>query len=424
MNISSHTHRIRNAGFTLVEVMIALLIGLIGIVVMMQTFAVSEGFKRTATSGTDAQINGGVALYMLEREIRLSGFGMNALMAVGCPSVRVWNSTSGTGIDLRLVPFEINPAGIPAGDANTDTVMISYGTADSFVAAVYAYQTPPATAISPFNITSLNRDGFKNGDLFISVQPGGGPGGTASCVMHEATWTSPASGNCGTAMPTSPTGFGPTWMQHSAISYKSARNGCNTVAATHNSATGIRDSSGTVVPVVTQAAGGQLFNLGAPSIKVYAIRGGNLTFCDWVVSDCTSAANYTILVNDIVSLRAVYGMNLTPSVTAAPGDGVVTWTRAALTGNVFLPSRVMAASLEITARSGLKEKPSVGTVCDATPVASRPDRQMDWMYQASPPAPAAAVAPIDLSTSSVDWSCYRYKLFQTSVPLRNMIWRP
>ena len=35
-----------------------MLIGMIGIVVMMQTFAVSEGFKRTATSGTDAQVNG------------------------------------------------------------------------------------------------------------------------------------------------------------------------------------------------------------------------------------------------------------------------------------------------------------------------------------------------------------------------------
>src|SRR5215472_1482684 len=80
------------AGFTLVEVMIALLIGMIGIIVMMQTFAVSEGYKRTATSGTDAQINGGIALYMLQRELRLAGYGMNSLVAQGCPSVRVWNT--------------------------------------------------------------------------------------------------------------------------------------------------------------------------------------------------------------------------------------------------------------------------------------------------------------------------------------------
>jgi type IV pilus assembly protein PilW len=107
-------------------------------------------------------------------------------------------------------------------------------------------------------------------------------------------------------------------------------------------------------------------------------------------------------------------------VNALPGDGIVTWGRAAITGNAFLPSRVMAATLELTARSSLKEKPSAGTgtTCDATPVSSRPDRAQDWIYQ------SMAGAGIDLSTVSADWSCYRYKLFQTSVPVRNTIWRP
>ena len=53
MSPSMSLHRLRRAGFTLIEVMIALLIGVIGIVVMMQTFAVSEGFKRPATSEAD-----------------------------------------------------------------------------------------------------------------------------------------------------------------------------------------------------------------------------------------------------------------------------------------------------------------------------------------------------------------------------------
>src|SRR3982751_3563197 len=100
------------AGFTLVEVMIALLIGMIGIVVMMQVFSVSEGFKRTATSGTDAQVNGAVAMYMIEREIRTSGYNLNDLMSKGCPVVRLWWNASASGVDLRLVPAEINPAGI------------------------------------------------------------------------------------------------------------------------------------------------------------------------------------------------------------------------------------------------------------------------------------------------------------------------
>lgn len=419
MSISKRFQTIRQAGFTLIEVMIALLIGLIGIVVMMQTFSVSEGFKRTATSGTDAQINGAVALYMLEREIRLAGYGMNALMQMGCPSVRVWYNPTNSGVDLHFVPFEINPVGIPAGDANTDTLMITYGTADSFVAGVLADQAPSGTATATTNFTLIsNWDGFKNGDLFVSVAPGAGAGGSASCVMHEATTTSSASGNCG-----SPSGLGANILLHGTANYKNPRNACAMTPPTHNSPTGIKDSSGVVVPVVHQAAGGQIFNMGNVSIKVYAIRGGNLTSCDWVASDCTVAANYGILVNDVVSLRAVYQMNLLPVVDANPPLATATPTpsRAVITGNVFLPSRVMAATLELTARSSLKEKPSAGsgTVCDATPVKSRPDRSQDWIYQTG-----AAAAPIDLSTVSADWSCYRYKLFQTSVPLRNTIWRP
>ncbi len=408
------TSRIRQAGFTLVEILIALLIGLIGIVVMMQTFAVSEGFKRTATSGTDAQVNGAVALYMLEREIRMAGYGMNALMQQGCPFIRTWNNATGTGSDLRMVPFEINPAGIPPGDANTDTIMVAFGNSDSFVTGISADQPGPAGTPNTVNFLILggNRTSFKNGDRFVSVMPGAGPGGQASCVMHEVTRAPNPSGNCGTAPPTQ------SEIVHAAGTYKSAYAGCANANATFNSSTGIRDAGGTLVPLVKASMQGQLYNLGASAVKVYAVRGGNLTFCDWNTTNCTNAANYTVIVNDIVSLRAVYGMNLTPAVNANPGDGIVTWSRAPLTTNVFLPSRVHAVTLQVTARSGLKEKPSTGTTCDATPNAARPDRTQDWIYQ------SMAGAEINLSATDPDWACYRYKLFQTSVALRNMLWRP
>jgi type IV pilus assembly protein PilW len=423
----THSYSIRAAGFTLVEVMIALLIGMIGLIVMMQTFAVSEGFKRTATSGTDSQINGGVALYMLQRELRLSGAGLNNLMTMGCPSVIVWNNTTGSSTNLNMFPFEINTAGVPPGDANTDTITIAYGTAPSFVAgiALLSNQTPTPTA--PFALSS-NYDTFETGDLFVSVQPGAGAGGGPSCVLHEATRTASAAGNCGAAL-TAAT------VEHNTGAYlQHTPTGCVSTTPRFNSATGIKDTSGVVVPLVTASTPpGSIYDLGKASVKVYAIRGGNLTMCDWIATNCALAANYNTIVNDIVSLRAVYGMNLTPSVSAVPGDFITTtWQRSSLTTNAFLPSRVTAVTLEITARSSLKEKRSDGTACvgvgvgvtagdpkDVTPAASRPDRQQDWIYQTSVPG-----AGIDLSSVSADWNCYRYKLFQTSVPLRNLIWRP
>jgi type IV pilus assembly protein PilW len=405
--------RARQAGFTLIEVMIALLIGVIGIVIMMQTFSVAEGFKRTATSGTDAQVNGAVALYLLERELRMAGFGMSTLVTQGCPSVRVWNNLTSTGTDLDLFPVEINPAGFPAGDANTDTLLVSYGKSDSFVVGIQATQNPSRPVTDPFQV-SVNWDSFHTGDLFVSVQPGA----TISCALNEATVTAPAAGNCGVT-PTSKGWAGNNYLVHDTASYKNSYKSCALVPPTFNSASGITNSSGAVVPRLVIPTGGQVFNLGDAQVKIYAIIGGNLTSCDVLRSNCTNQANYSILVNDIVSMRAVYGMNLAPSVSAAAGDGVtITYNRNSLTSNVFLPSRVYSLALEITSRSSLYEKPRQGTVCDATPTASRPDRAQDWLYQAT------TGAGIDLSTVSADWSCYRYKLFQTNVPMRNLIWRP
>jgi type IV pilus assembly protein PilW len=408
-----------HSGFTLIEVMIAMLIGIIGIVVMMQTFAVSEGFKRTATSGTDAQVNGSVALYMLEREVRTAGYGMNGyLPAAGaaptntyCNTVRVWNTAAGTGRDVRILPFEINPAGIPAGDANTDVIVVGYGTSDSVVAGVQADQlSTGGAATSPFNVLS-SKDGFRQGDLIVSVQPGAA-GNPASCVLHELTAVPGAGGNCGGAT-------GGTSVSHDTSTYKTADKSyamCTNVTPRFNSSSGIKDSGGATVPVLNQNTGGQVFNLGNPSLKAYAIRGGNLTSCDILQLDCTVLANYTVVVNDIVSLRAVYGKD-----TNNPQDFQVdAWNRTALP-TLADAATVMAVMFEITARSGVKEKPSTGTTCDASTDPLRPDKVQDWI------GGGVAGAGIDLSLSGPpgdDWKCYRYKLYQTRVPIRNMTWRP
>ena len=48
-------------GFSLVEIMVALVIGMLGIIVMMQVFAMFEAQKRTTTGGDDAISSGSIA---------------------------------------------------------------------------------------------------------------------------------------------------------------------------------------------------------------------------------------------------------------------------------------------------------------------------------------------------------------------------
>jgi type IV pilus assembly protein PilW len=396
----------RTSGFTLVEIMIGLLIGMIGIVVIMQTFSVSEGYKRTSTSGSDAQVNGGLAMYLLQREIRLAGYGLNSLTPMGCTNIVAYNANTGSTFTLRMVPLEINPAGIPAGDPGTDTILITYGSAENFVTGVGADQ--PSNSSANYTVRN-NRDAFQPGDLVIAVQPGAGAGGGPTCLLQEITLV-PSASSCGAGG-----GNGSSELIHNTGQYKNPNKNCQMTTPTYNKPSGITDpATGNPMPALNSANGGTIFDIGPlPQVKVYAIRGGNLTVCDLMTQDCSVAANFSPMVSGIVSLRAVYGKD-------TDGDGAVNgWDRNALLTAADANS-VVATAVEVTAKSGLKEKPSAGSgTCDTTTDAARPDPAQDWFG-----AGLAAASQIDLSGTAADWQCYRYKLFQTSVPLRNMIWRP
>ena len=68
----------RQAGFSLVDVMVGMVLSLLGTIIIFQVFEVSERIKRTTTSGGDAQQNGAAALFALERGVRQAGYGINA----------------------------------------------------------------------------------------------------------------------------------------------------------------------------------------------------------------------------------------------------------------------------------------------------------------------------------------------------------
>ena len=82
----TNTYRLKSpqSGLTLIEALVGLVIGLVGVLIITQVFAAFEGQKRTTTSGTDSVESGNIALYLLEREIRMAGYGMNSWQFFGC----------------------------------------------------------------------------------------------------------------------------------------------------------------------------------------------------------------------------------------------------------------------------------------------------------------------------------------------------
>jgi type IV pilus assembly protein PilW len=345
-------------GFTLIEILVGMAIGVIGMIVMMQIFLVSEATKRTTAGGGDAQTNGTSALYSLTRDIGHSGYAITSQSLVGC------NLTLRTGVTLNsLAPLTINHASIPAGDANTDTLLVAFASSG----------------------------GSPEGDVII-LQP--------STNVYSVT---------------APTSFAVNdWIVAQAQTRPATCNLTMEKIITRTSS----PPNLTVTTGVASVANGTLFNLGAaPQFLAYAIRRGNLTVCDYMVSNCsdatltTSDSVWAPIASGIVNMRVQYARDT----AAAPMDGVVDIFDQITPGSTADVSgftrqcsiaRVQAARFVLVARSGAFEKTDV--------TASAPT----WS--------GSAGAPIDLSklpdgTANADWKKYRYKVLQTVVPMRNLV---
>jgi type IV pilus assembly protein PilW len=117
-------------GVTLIELMVGLVIGLIGVLAITQVTALSEGQKRTTTGGSDAQVNGAISLHMLQRDLQTSGYGLTTFAgALGC-TLKMRHS-DGTNYSWTVAPVIIT-AGTSAANGNSDSVQILSSTRTSY----------------------------------------------------------------------------------------------------------------------------------------------------------------------------------------------------------------------------------------------------------------------------------------------------
>jgi type IV pilus assembly protein PilW len=153
-----------------------------------------------------------------------------------------------------------------------------------------------------------------------------------------------------------------------------------------------------------------------PVYNTYAVSNNSLTLANQFVISGGLAQTGTIADN-IVHLRADYGLDDgLPAGTA--GDGILDRFLDPASFNA-LPSPpwqyVIAVRIAVVARSALIEKPGPGVACDgSSPFPS-------WS------GASAAIRGFNLSTMPVPantfWDCYRYRVFETIVPIRNSIWK-
>lgn len=358
-------HFSRQRGFSLVEILIGMLIAMVGVVIMMEVLLTSEQRTRTTTTGNEALSSGAVMMHMMQRDLVQAGYGINSMSVLGC------NLTLPNTKVVPLAPVAINPAAslVAAGDPNTDTLLVIYGTDTGQPEGNVIY------AVDGVEYTVQAPSAFKVGDYVIAST--GACGAAALPLTQIATVTALA------------------------------------------------------VTVNTPVAGATvLHNMGrAPRIVAYRVREGSLQSCDYMSADCSngSAANWSAVAGDIVSLRAQYGHD-----TTAAMDGIIDdWdVRAPAPGANASCSwaRTPAVRFALVARgSQFESRINAGTgqrECD-TVTGGAPT--WNGTTDAIAPVDAASAAPIDLTrkpdgTANAEWQCYRYRTFENLAPTRNVVW--
>lgn len=356
------------SGFSLVEILVGLVIGMLAMLAIFQTLALFESQRRTTGAGADMQQNGLSALYALEQDIRLGGYGLIDNGSIPCFNINAYNPST----VFQSVPIQIGDGG-----SGSDTLITARLDSDTGGVATGGARAQ-VTSASQSSITVDTGIGLKANDYIMISQSG------LDCSLLRVD---------------------------GAYSYSGASPATVTVAAVANPA----GSSGSPsFPSYTSAIVVDIGQSMPFVTSTYSVSGGNLVQTD------NGAASPTPLTANIVNIQAQYG------VAPAGSQSISCWTNG--TGNACSPAsgnwaspaqsdfqRVKAIRIAVVAKSALKEKPKSGTVCDATTSAP-----LAWP-SAGLPSGSSAPPTIDLS-SDTDWKCYRYRVYSTIVPLRNVIW--
>ena len=372
----------RQHGFSIIELMVGLLVGMLAVLIIVQLlYATSTQQRQTSTSG-DAGINAATVSHVLARELSQAGLGISAYTLLGCSLTYTTTSDSKSVTLSSLAPVTVNPSTslLPAGDGGTDTLLVISGSSASPTEGDTLAGTSTATSYTVSTPSSF----------------------TAGDWVMAASTTRESSSSCALIL------------------------GKVTAIASYV----LTVSTGTAGLASAEAA---VYNLGAaPVVHAYAVRNGNLTVCDYTTYNCGDAS-YTTTLNSsvwvpvashIASLRAQYGRD-TSDLSTPKMDGVVDSYDQITPGSTSDTSglssycgwlRVVGLRFAVVSRSQQYDKSAVTATAPTWSGSSANTSTTSTLTTVTPTALA-----IDLGANS-DWTHYRYKTIETTVPLRDIIW--
>lgn len=316
------TRRNPQGGFSLIELMIAILLASITAVVVLTVLSNYQNRSAALVGRNDAQISAAVGLYALEREIRMAGAGLNLPSGPLCAS----------GINIAYGGDTISDGGpllpirIIDGGSGPDSIEIIRSDSE-FGAAPTRIVSAMASASAELSVDS--RAGLEVGDLVLV----GGPEGNKLCTLMGITGI---------------TANGAGWLL--------SHNAGTSAAGRYNPA----DYTAAFSPSVAYDVRDVVVNMGRYGIRRYGVLctdgmlpGANnncdLAWFNPLVDDSPGLVNATSVASQIIDLQAQYGIS-------DAGNSIVTdWVDA--TGSdwanpsLINQTRIKAVRISIVARA-------------------------------------------------------------------------
>ncbi|WP_342116172.1 PilW family protein [Pseudoduganella sp. OTU4001] len=374
-------------GFSLVELMVSVVVGMVAVMFATRLLATSETEKSAALGTSDSMQNGMLALFSLNFDASQAGWGINDTLVNGCNTLLKDNegfsmqSVKRAGVDTT----PLAPVVIVNNGERSDVISLNSGGSLSGVGNVTLADTYAGGG--EIRVTSNNPFGFNKGDVIV--------------VVPE-----PAGGNCSIAQLSD--------VDKDILRIDSGR---------YNSGAGLLGG------VYNQGNKARVFNLGPTdklALHTWSVVNGVLRLRASNMSGSTESAK--AVVDNVVAIKAQYGFDRRASFDPVYGSQVTTWSadmidadNNLIAGDAGDFQRVTAVRLAVIARSQVPDKPkgSDGT-CDTTTAKLT-------IFNSETPAgvvPSPVTVALDVPGENIHWSCYRYRAFETVVQIRNNAWRP
>lgn len=371
-------------GFTLIELMVGAVLGMLTVLVISQVLIQSESTRRNTASGGDAEVNGSLSLFTIQRDIQMAGYGLASNQdALGC-KVKSKHGTDPNPAsptapnEFILAPVTIKNA---TADGDPDEIIILQGnTPSTSIPTKITNDNPFVSENIPGRFTVQASIGFQAGDQIVAVPEIWDPSNAAQwCTLFSIT--------------------------NNSVSADAKLTSDNIPHSTSD-----EWNKSDIAPSGGYPSGSYLLNLGQPILKTYSVSDThNLQVAERAsTSGITSTQD---LYQQIVNLQALYGMDTN-------SDGTVDkYTNVSPTNNAEW-KQVITIRVALVARNNQYERDLVTSTEPQWDLGKAASIEGETTFDCG-----ANSKCVTLKLDSLpDWQHYRYKVYSTTIPLRNVLW--